>query len=61
MKTIKVKPLNGLLVRDPETREPLEETGENKPRTPYWLRRIKDKSVTLVKTTKAATTKETDQ
>ncbi len=71
METIKVKPLNELIVRDPITREPLKKEGEEKPRTTYWLRRIKDKSVELVSTTaakttkattkKAATTKETEQ
>ncbi len=61
METIKVKPQKGLLVRDPITREPLKATGEEKPRNPYWLRRIKDKSVTLVSTAKATKTKETEQ
>ncbi len=69
METIKVKPLNELIVRDPITREPLKKEGEEKPRTTYWLRRIKDKSVALVGETKtaktaakkAATTKETEQ
>ncbi len=60
MQTIKVKPQKGLLVRDPETRQPLKATGEEKPRNPYWLRRIKDKSVVEV-TVKTATTKEADQ
>ncbi len=60
MATIKIKPLNGLIVRDPETREPLKAEGEEKPRNPYWLRRIKDQSVVLV-TTKTATNKENGQ
>ncbi|AMF92373.1 DUF2635 domain-containing protein [Vibrio fluvialis] len=60
MQTIKVKPQKGLLVRDPETREPLKAAGEEKPRNPYWLRRIKDQSVVLV-TTKTATNKENGQ
>ncbi len=59
METIKVKPQKGLLVRDPITRDPLKATGEEKPRNPYWLRRIKDKSVELVSTTAAKTTKAT--
>jgi hypothetical protein len=46
MQTIKVKPKKGLLVRNPETRIPLKEKGEDKPRNTYWLRRIKDESVT---------------
>ncbi len=59
MTTIKIKPLNGLIVRDPETREPLKDEGEEKPRNLYWLRRIQDKSVELVSSTKAKTTKAT--
>lgn len=59
MATIKIKPLNGLIVRDPETREPLKVEGEEKPRNPYWLRRIKDKSVELVIEEKAKTAKKT--
>ena len=55
MNTIKVKPKKGLLVRDPETREPLKTSGEDKPRNTYWLRRIKDESV--IDMTKTATTK----
>lgn len=50
MRTIKVKPSNkDLVVRDPETRQPLKAAGETKPRNTYWLRRIKDKSVVEVK------------
>ncbi|PNH98469.1 DUF2635 domain-containing protein [Vibrio diazotrophicus] len=56
---IKIKPLNGLIVRDPETRKPLKEEGEEKPRNPYWLRRIKDKSVELVSNNMTKTTKKT--
>ncbi|MBD0786416.1 DUF2635 domain-containing protein [Vibrio sp. Y2-5] len=67
MATIKIKPLNGLIVRDPETREPLKVEGEEKPRNPYWLRRLKEKSVELVGTNvtktakKTVATKEADQ
>lgn len=46
MQTIKLKPKKGLIVRDPETREPLKAKGEEKSRNTYWLRRIKDGSVT---------------
>lgn len=49
MRTINVKPQGGLLVRDPVTREPLKPKGESKPRSTYWLRRIKDKSVVELK------------
>ncbi len=63
MQTIKVKPQQGLLVRDPETRKQLKATGEEKPRNVYWLRRIKDGSVIEVtaKATKKAATKEVEQ
>ena len=47
---IKVKPKQGVMVRDPETREPLKAEGEMKPRDTYWLRRIKDGDVIEVKT-----------
>ncbi len=59
MATIKIKPLNGLIVRDPETREPLKAGGEEKPRNPYWLRRLKEKSVELVIEDKTKTAKKT--
>ncbi len=50
MEKFKVKPnQKGLLVRDPETRKPLDANGEVKPRNTYWLRRIQDKSVVEVK------------
>lgn len=49
-----------LLVKDPITREPLKAAGEEKPRTAYWLRRIKDKSVVQLKSLpKAPASKET--
>ena len=61
MDTIQIKPSHkALLVRDPETREPLKESGETKPRNVYWLRRIKDKSVVEMKV-KAALKKESKQ
>jgi len=59
MKTFKVKPKKGLLVRDPETREPLKDTGEEKPRDIYWLRRVAAGDVEEVKA-KSATKKETE-
>ncbi|MEI6896268.1 MAG: DUF2635 domain-containing protein [Psychromonas sp.] len=52
MVEIKVKPATNLLVRDPITREALQSMGELKPRNPYWLRRIKDGSVTELKAKK---------
>lgn len=54
--TFKIKPSEkGLLVRDPETRTPLKNAGEEKPRNAYWLRRLQDKSVVEVQTTTKAT------
>jgi len=38
-------PRDGLTVRDPKTREPLRAEGERKPRSSYWLRRLKDGDV----------------
>jgi hypothetical protein len=38
--TIFIKPAGGLLVRDPQTMQPLAAEGEHKPRTSYWLRRL---------------------
>ncbi|BDU38751.1 DUF2635 domain-containing protein [Vibrio nigripulchritudo] len=49
MRTIKVKPVKGLVVRDPETRIPLKGAGEEKPRNAYWIRRLNDQSVVEVK------------
>ncbi len=45
---IKIKPNNGLIVRDPLTGKPLVAEGEEKPRNSYWLRRLRDKDVVLV-------------
>lgn len=49
MSEFNVKPCCAeLIVRDPETRKPLSEDGEIKPRNPYWMRRIQDGSVQMV-------------
>ncbi|EMQ4857607.1 DUF2635 domain-containing protein [Morganella sp. B601] len=48
MTELYLKPVAGLTVRDPETLQPLAEKGERKPRTTYWLRRLKDGDVTEV-------------
>jgi len=37
------------LVRDPKSKRPLAEKGERKPRTSFWLRRLKTKDVVEVK------------
>ncbi len=43
--TLNLKPADGLIVRDPHTGKPLSINGEKKPRTPYWLRRLRDGDV----------------
>lgn len=48
MTELHLKPAPGLTVRDPETLQPLAEKGERKPRTAYWLRRLRDGDVTEV-------------
>jgi len=51
-----IKPASdGLIVRDPVTREPLAAAGESKPRNKYWLTRQTDRSV--VETEEPAATK----
>ncbi len=46
--TIKIKPADGLRVRDPETGRPLAKAGEEKPRNAYWLRRLQCGDVVAV-------------
>ena len=40
-----VKPLDGLLIRDPQTRLPLPKEGADVPDTGFWRRRLRDKSI----------------
>jgi hypothetical protein len=48
MKKVKLYPAReGLIIRDPRTMKPLAETGEEKPKSGYWLRRIREGDVTL--------------
>lgn len=45
--TFKIYPARaGLIVRDPRTRKPLLTEGETKPKSGYWLRRLREGSVT---------------
>lgn len=46
MKKLYLKPRPGLKIKDPVTGKPLEDGGERKPATTYWLRRIADGDVT---------------
>lgn len=41
MDEILIMPAPGRTVRDPVTMAPLAEKGEHKPRSPYWLRRLR--------------------
>ena len=43
-----IKPVSGVTVRDPETLEPLSESGEKKPQNGYWLRRLNDGDIEVV-------------
>lgn len=52
--TLHVIPTDGLQVRDPRTAEPLPATGAEVPRSAYWLRRLREGSVTEGKAPKAA-------
>lgn len=53
MEQIKIKPVSAdIQVRDPETFEPLNAKGEEKPRNAYWLARLRDGDVVLVETKK---------
>lgn len=47
MKEAILKPLDGLIVRDPDTLEPLPVEGAVKPLSSYWLRRIECGDVTI--------------
>ena len=48
MPTFKIKPKAGLIIRDPNTFEPLSEKGEEKPKSGYWLKHLKNGDVELV-------------
>lgn len=55
---LRLKPAQkGLLIRDPITGQPLAEKGEKKPRSPYWLRRLKDGDVIDLDAVKPAANK----
>jgi hypothetical protein len=57
MTELYIKPAPGCLVRDPRTLKPLAEEGESKPKTPFWLRRLRDGSVIKAEPAKAAVAK----
>jgi hypothetical protein len=46
---MKVKPATpGAIVRDPHTKRPVPDEGEDVPDTSYWIRRLRDGDVVLV-------------
>jgi hypothetical protein len=47
-----IKPVSGVTVRDPETLEPLTESGELKPKNSYWLRRLNDGDIEVAEPVK---------
>lgn len=59
MNQVFIKTVKGRSVRDPETKQLLAETGEYKPRSGFWLKRLKQGDVVETKPTK--TTKEGDK
>lgn len=61
MKTLRIKPAPGRLVRDPDTRELLSADGEEKPYTPFWCRRLNDGDVVVVEAHASRATKEKKQ
>ncbi|ATG74328.1 hypothetical protein AN401_11730 [Zobellella denitrificans] len=64
MAEVFVKPAPGRFVRDPLTLAPLAAEGERKPRSSYWLKRLRDGDVIETdvkpKAPRARTGKETD-
>lgn len=50
METIKLKPKKNLTVLDPQSYRALRKNGENKPKNTYWLRRVADGDVEIIKT-----------
>ncbi|MFZ7107907.1 DUF2635 domain-containing protein [Avibacterium avium] len=48
MAMFKIKPRKGLIIRDPESFEPLDEQGEIKPKTSYWLNHLKNGDVEIL-------------
>ena len=44
----KIKPKAGMVIRDPDTFEPLAAEGEDKQRNGYWLNHLKNGDVEIV-------------
>ena len=49
LETEKLKPVGAALVRDPQTMQILDTKGESKTLTSFWLRRIRQGDVEIVK------------
>jgi len=49
METFRIKPTSKTKVLDPITYQPLKPTGEEKPKNAYWLNRVKDGDVEIIK------------
>ena len=45
-----IRPVEGLIVRDPHTRKPIPSEGVTVDRSPYWIRRLRDGDVVPVET-----------
>jgi hypothetical protein len=45
---MKVKPRDGLKIRDPQRGDLIEPEGRTVPRTTYWLHRLRDRDVVVV-------------
>lgn len=58
MKNFKIKPKGGP-VYDPTTGKPLADSGETKPRSNYWLRRLHFGEIEIVETGETQTTQPT--
>ena len=52
---MRVKPKEGLLVRDPFTKRPLPESGRDVPDTTYWRRRVETGDVVLMESPEPTT------
>ncbi len=61
MDEIFIKPVQNAKVRDPHTTQHLLPDGEYKPRTTFWLRRIKDGDVVIAKPSKSIKVKSGDK
>ena len=48
MKTIRVRPADGLRIRDPERNNLIESEGRVVPYNQYWMRRLQDGDVVVV-------------